>query len=285
MTDDDEDDEPVWEFSAREAVEEAIANAVFDDLKGAIEFSDPHEPRRKTACDNFDEVQRHLVEVYDSEWNNHVPYDGGEGVFEPDATDTVDDAIRKYDVEDFFLSSLTQEEHETELISSASETLLEGGSQQIKIDSEEINAELVRYLATHPEKMHDLNPRKFEELVAALFQAKGYDVELGSRGADGGVDVYALKKTLVGSVLILVQCKRYGAEKTVGVKVVRELYGLVEAKSATKGFIATTSTFTKNAKAERETIKFRMDFADKLHLQKLLQDHVKEERRKLGSML
>jgi hypothetical protein len=33
-------------------------------------------------------------------------------------------------------------------------------------------------LAKHPEKMQDLTPRKFEELVAALFRAKGYDVEL-----------------------------------------------------------------------------------------------------------
>jgi hypothetical protein len=28
-------------------------------------------------------------------------------------------------------------------------------------------------VAKHPEKMQDLTPRKFEELVAALFRAKG----------------------------------------------------------------------------------------------------------------
>jgi hypothetical protein len=56
------------------------------------------------------------------------------------------------------------------------------------------NDELIRYLAMHPEIMHELEPRQFEELIAELFSRMGYVVELTNRTRDGGKDICALKK-------------------------------------------------------------------------------------------
>ncbi len=273
---DDDESEMTWEFSAREAVARVMENADFDDLNGVIFLSDPDDRRGGTVCKNFEELMTALEEIYDSEWHGAVPYDGGEAVFEPDSTDTVDDAFRKYDVEAFFRREKVRDDleqgddDENDLIVSAPDLLMQGGSRIIRIDIAEINEELVRYLAAHPEKMYDLTPRRFEELVAALFKDKGYEVELGPRGADGGVDIHAVRRSSVGSALTIIQCKRFAHTNPVGVDVIRELYGVLEMKKATMGLVATTSYFTKSAKAERDKIQFRMSLADNEKLREFL---------------
>ncbi len=42
----------------------------------------------------------------------------------------------------------------------------------------DIDSELKRYFAKHPEKLYDLSPRQFEELVASILRDFGFDVEL-----------------------------------------------------------------------------------------------------------
>ena len=39
-------------------------------------------------------------------------------------------------------------------------------NEKIQVDLNEINTELIQYLTKHPEFMRELNPRKFEELIA-----------------------------------------------------------------------------------------------------------------------
>ena len=84
-----------------------------------------------------------------------------------------------------------------------------GAGLILRIDLTEINDELIKYLAQHPEKMHDMAPRKFEELVAAIFRAKGYTVELTPATRDGGFDVRAFHRNDIGLFLTLIECKRY----------------------------------------------------------------------------
>lgn len=86
---------------------------------------------------------------------------------------------------------------------------------------------------------------EFELLVGEGFRRQGYAVsELGGGGADGGVDL-VLKK--MGDK-ILVQCKQWKAFK-VGVSVVRELYGVMAAQGAARGFVVTSGRFTEDAAA------------------------------------
>jgi restriction system protein len=88
--------------------------------------------------------------------------------------------------------------------------------------------------------------QKFEELVGEAYRRKGYAVtESGGGGADGGVDLILRKN----GERLLVQCKHWKMAK-VGVKVVRELYGVVAAEGATGGVVISSGTFT------QETIDF-----------------------------
>jgi restriction system protein len=85
----------------------------------------------------------------------------------------------------------------------------------------------------------------FELLVGEGFRQQGYQViENGGGGADGGVDLVLRK----GGDRFLVQCKQWKAF-TVGVTVVRELYGVMAANGAAGGFVVTSGRFTDDAKA------------------------------------
>lgn len=126
----------------------------------------------------------------------------------------------------------------------------------------EINEEFLAYLAKHPELLRDITPRNFEGVVAAIFKNQGFEVELTPASRDGGFDVMAARKDQFGEHLYLIECKRYSLTNKVGVEIVRGLYGAKMAKSATKGIIATTSYFTKDA----------IDFATPLQYELSLND-------------
>jgi hypothetical protein len=112
---------------------------------------------------------------------------------------------------------------------------------------EEINGELISYLARHPELMYDLNPRKFEELVAALLQNQGFSPTVTPKTRDGGKDIIATRSDAFGEHIYLVECKRYAPDKKVGVQQVRSIHGVARSEGATKGILVTTSSFTANA--------------------------------------
>ena len=87
--------------------------------------------------------------------------------------------------------------------------------------------------------------KEFELLVGEAFRLKGYQVtEYGGSGPDGGVDLVLRK----GSEKYLVQCKQWKAF-SVGVNIVRELYGVMAASGAAGGFVVTSGRFTKEASA------------------------------------
>lgn len=85
--------------------------------------------------------------------------------------------------------------------------------------------------------------QEFELLVGEAFRLQGYQVtENGGGGADGGVDLVLRK----AGDKFLVQCKQWKAF-TVGVTVVRELYGVMAAQGAAGGFVVTSGRFTDEA--------------------------------------
>jgi restriction system protein len=95
-----------------------------------------------------------------------------------------------------------------------------------------------------PEILQDMTWQEFEALVGEAYRRKGYSVkENFNKGPDGGVDLVLLD----GSEKYLVQCKQWRALK-VGVKVVRELYGVLVSAGAVGGFVVTSGDFTREAK-------------------------------------
>lgn len=105
---------------------------------------------------------------------------------------------------------------------------------------------------------------EFERLVGEAFRRDGYRVvETGGAGADGGFDLVLVK----GGEKHLVQCKHWRAFK-VGVRVVRELYGVMAATGAAGGFVVTSGRFT--AQAERFAVGCKVTLIDGPKLRKLI---------------
>jgi restriction endonuclease Mrr len=104
------------------------------------------------------------------------------------------------------------------------------------------NLAVIDRLVRQPTEVFSLSPWQFQEFVAELLRRSGYEVKLGPKGPDNGIDIFAERSTDVGCDLALVQCKRNAPENKVTRAVVKELYGTVEERRATRGLIVTTST-------------------------------------------
>jgi restriction system protein len=89
----------------------------------------------------------------------------------------------------------------------------------------------------------DLSWAQFEIIVGEAFRRKGYTViENSGGGADGGIDLVLRKE----GKKFYVQCKQWKVF-TVGVKPVRELFGVVTANAADGGFFVTSGRYTEDA--------------------------------------
>lgn len=140
--------------------------------------------------------------------------------------------------------------------------------QQIIADASTTNEEVIEILKREPELARQLDPRRFEEVVAHILEKQGYEITLTPVSGDGGLDIYAAKKDGLGSFLYIVECKRYTPPNKVGVEIVRSLYGVVQATRATAGAIVTTSFFTRGAEAFRRDVPYQLQFHDYIALQR-----------------
>jgi restriction system protein len=94
------------------------------------------------------------------------------------------------------------------------------------------------------DSLNDMSRHDFEFLVGEYFRRRHFSVEETKSGVDGGVDLIAKKDRET----YLIQCKHWKAYK-VGVKVVRELLGVMVGAGATGGIVVTSGEFTNDAVA------------------------------------
>ena len=88
----------------------------------------------------------------------------------------------------------------------------------------------------------DIEWRRFEAVCERLFAQGGFEARTQSHGADGGVDIWLYSKNIEGPAAV-VQCKHW-IGKSVGVKELREFFGVMASKGLKRGTFATSSTFT-----------------------------------------
>ena len=94
------------------------------------------------------------------------------------------------------------------------------------------------------EDIRALSWRQFESLVGEAFRRRGYTViENAVDGPDGGVDLVLHKN----GEKFYVQCKQW-MKSSVGVKPIRELFGVISARQATGGFFVCSGTYTAEAR-------------------------------------
>lgn len=148
-------------------------------------------------------------------------------------------------------------------------------SVRVATVSNDMWSQIIRDLSQSPRLMYQIDPRKFEELIAELLKREGLDVKLTPSTRDGGRDLMAFHDTPVGKLLYLVECKRYSAGRPVGVTVVRQLFGVVSQVRATAGLIVTTSRFTKDALCFARTLEHQMGLRGYEDVRSWLQSHKK----------
>lgn len=94
------------------------------------------------------------------------------------------------------------------------------------------------------EKLYEIKPSEFEELVRELMHYLGYpNVKVTGKSHDGGIDVISTRNTSDGIERVAAQCKRYRGN--VSVHAARDFFGAISNdKSIKQGFLVTTGEFT-----------------------------------------
>ena len=110
---------------------------------------------------------------------------------------------------------------------------------------------LINLLIEDPNLTYQIDPRKWEELIATAFDEAGYDqVILTPRSGDFGRDVIAVKEGF-GAIRIIGSVKALKPGRLVRHDDVRALLGVLSADSrASKGIVTTTTDFAPNIRTD-----------------------------------
>lgn len=125
------------------------------------------------------------------------------------------------------------------------------------------------------ERVQDMPPIFFERLLVTLLIRMGYGGsaeeagrDLGKSG-DGGVDG-VIDQDRLGVDQVYIQAKRYADGNTVGSGAIRDFFGALNMKRATKGIFFTTSTFTSGARETAAALGTRIVLIDGRQLARLM---------------
>lgn len=132
----------------------------------------------------------------------------------------------------------------------------------VTLDFDKINSMLIRHLAKHPSDLHRVSWSSFEALVARLLSELGYEVVHTPLSRDGGVDLWALRRTDLGEILYAIDAKKYSPNRIVGPEPVRAIYGVADLKGASAGMIVTTANFGPAAHDLAKQYRYRISLKD-----------------------
>ena len=100
-----------------------------------------------------------------------------------------------------------------------------------------------RYLQINQDRVYDLHPRVFEEVVGSVFKDHGWRVKVTAYTGDDGVDVVLTG----GDKTVGVQVKKNKKERKVEAEQIRALAGALVLNGMTQGVFVTTSSYRKGA--------------------------------------
>jgi restriction system protein len=103
--------------------------------------------------------------------------------------------------------------------------------------------EIIQLVQREPDTIHEIDWRKWEEIIAGAYRQQGFEVILTPRSNDKGRDIIASSKG-IGSIRFVDQVKAYGPGKLVTANDVRALVGVLTLEpNVSKGILTTTSDF------------------------------------------
>ena len=157
------------------------------------------------------------------------------------------------------ISNFLEESNIARIIEQSSEP--RGTKSDSAFRLEIIDVALYQALIKHPELLRTINWRTFEKLLADVLESFGYEIELQRGTKDGGVDLFAVKRSdTFGPQRYLLQAKRWSNK--VGIEPVQQLAFLHSQLRATKACLATTATFTRGAWELANQYKWQIELRD-----------------------
>lgn len=126
-----------------------------------------------------------------------------------------------------------------------------------------IDQRFIDYLYANLDDVAQIHWRQFERLVAEYLRRQGYFVELGPGRNDDGVDIrmWPTEPQPGQPPLVIVQCKRQRAK--IQKVLVKALWADVQATSAGRGLVATTSMLSPGAASTIAARGYGIDVADR----------------------
>ena len=120
------------------------------------------------------------------------------------------------------------------------------------------------------EKLHTVDPYRFEEIVAELLARMGYgELMVTKKSNDGGIDA-VVNEDKLGLDKIFVQVKRYAENNKIPEKYVRDFLGALSTHKISKGIFVTTSTFDNKAIVAAKNSDKKIRLIDKDELTELM---------------
>jgi len=121
--------------------------------------------------------------------------------------------------------------------------------------------------------------KRFEDLCTGYFIEKGYEAKPTFDGPDGGIDIHLFKET---KAFAIVQCKAW-SNRNIGVKPIREFFGVMISEESPAGIFITTTSYTKEAKEFSVGKKLKLISGDTLL--RLIQDLPENKQQRLLSKI
>ncbi|QOZ44781.1 hypothetical protein XH89_15835 [Bradyrhizobium sp. CCBAU 53340] len=138
-----------------------------------------------------------------------------------------------------------------------------------------VNEQILDRLKRRPQDIHNIDHRKFEEIVAELLDDMDFDVELTPATRDGGRDVLAYWNSPMGRLLCLVEAKKYRPDRPVGIQLVRQLYGTLVDERATSAMLVTTADFSPDARKFEQKHKWQISLKNYADLAEWIENYKK----------
>lgn len=107
---------------------------------------------------------------------------------------------------------------------------------------------LIDGMLIDPRAAYTMKPDEFEDVVANIFARNGFNVQVTQRSHDGGKDIIATYDMGGIPCVLYIECKKYDKKRPVGVKIAREVFGMLTADRINKAIIVSTSSFSREAR-------------------------------------
>lgn len=151
-----------------------------------------------------------------------------------------------------------------------------------KIIITDISPQIIEWLRNDLDKIYNLSPEAFEQLICNILMRMGFDVKRVGRNSfqkDGGIDIIAWPQKIAFPPLLAIQAKHHKSPRyKTGPSPVRDLLGVVKSNFGfNAGVLITNTTFTPDAEWFAQENKTLLRLRDIEDIKKWLEDDYLDE--------